>query len=167
MATHSSVLAWRIPGMREPGGLPSMGSHRVGHDWSDLAAAAAQIVNILGCASHVALLFHILIYLFAYLFIPPFANGKTIHSSPATLKLTGGWFWPMSELRLADFCARSLTSCLPVSPWVHMARLCSVVPFLPPLIRTGKGWQCNLKWRWREKSKTTPSQGSNHCAMWI
>ena len=41
MATHSSVLAWRIPGIGEPGGLPSMGSHRVGHDWSDLAAAAA------------------------------------------------------------------------------------------------------------------------------
>ena len=41
MATHSSILAWRIPGMGEPGGLPSMGSHRVGHDWSDLAAAAA------------------------------------------------------------------------------------------------------------------------------
>ena len=40
METHSSVLAWRIPGMGEPGGLPSMGSHRVGHDWSDLAAAA-------------------------------------------------------------------------------------------------------------------------------
>ena len=40
MATHSSVLAWRIPGMGEPGGVPSMGSHRVGHDWSDLAAAA-------------------------------------------------------------------------------------------------------------------------------
>ena len=40
MATHSSVLAWRIPGTGEPGGLPSMGSHRVGHDWSDLAAAA-------------------------------------------------------------------------------------------------------------------------------
>ena len=42
MATHSSVLAWRIPGMGEPGGLPSLGSHRVGHDWSDLAAAAAD-----------------------------------------------------------------------------------------------------------------------------
>ena len=41
MATHSSVLAWRIPGMVEPGGLPSMGSHRVGHDWSNLAAATA------------------------------------------------------------------------------------------------------------------------------
>ena len=40
MATHSSVLAWRIPGTAEPGGLPSLGSHRVGHDWSDLAAAA-------------------------------------------------------------------------------------------------------------------------------
>ena len=38
MSTHSSVLAWRIPGMGEPGGLPSMGSHRVGHYWSDLAA---------------------------------------------------------------------------------------------------------------------------------
>ena len=42
MATHSSVLAWRIPGTGEPGGLPSMGSHRVGHDWSNLAAAAAR-----------------------------------------------------------------------------------------------------------------------------
>ena len=40
MATHSSVLAWRIPGTGEPGWLLSMGSHRVGHDWSDLAAAA-------------------------------------------------------------------------------------------------------------------------------
>ena len=41
MATYSSVLAWRIPGMGEPDGLPSMGSQRVGHDWSNLAAAAA------------------------------------------------------------------------------------------------------------------------------
>ena len=40
MATHSRIVAWRIPGMGEPGGLPSMGSHRVGHDWSDLAATA-------------------------------------------------------------------------------------------------------------------------------
>ena len=43
MATHSSVLAWRIPGMGEPGGLPSMGLHRVGHDRSDLAAATLLI----------------------------------------------------------------------------------------------------------------------------
>ena len=43
MATHCSVLAWRIPGTGEPGGLPSVGSHRVGHDWSDLAAAAERL----------------------------------------------------------------------------------------------------------------------------
>ena len=43
MATHSSVLAWRIPGTEEPGGLLSMGLHRIGHDWSDLAAAAATL----------------------------------------------------------------------------------------------------------------------------
>ena len=41
MATHSRVLAWRIPRTGEPGGLPSLGSHRVSHDWSNLAAAAA------------------------------------------------------------------------------------------------------------------------------
>ena len=43
MATHSSVLAWRIPGTGEPGGLLSLGSHRVGHDWNDLAAAVAVL----------------------------------------------------------------------------------------------------------------------------
>ena len=44
MATHSSFLAWRIPGMGESGGLLSMGSHRIGHDCSDLAAAAAMVI---------------------------------------------------------------------------------------------------------------------------
>ena len=43
MATHYRNLAWRIPGTGEPGGLPSMGSHRVGHDRSDLAAAAEEL----------------------------------------------------------------------------------------------------------------------------
>ena len=56
IATHPSVLAWRIPGTGEPGGLPSMGSHRVRHDWSDLAAAtgSSQITRRLG---------HICVYL--------------------------------------------------------------------------------------------------------
>ena len=45
MATHSSVLAWRIPGPGEAGGVPSMGLHRVGNDWSDLASAAAAHQN--------------------------------------------------------------------------------------------------------------------------
>ena len=56
MATHSSTLAWRIPGTGEPVGLPSMGSHRVGHDWSDLAAAAAAVfvlcIEVLLCWVH-------------------------------------------------------------------------------------------------------------------
>ena len=43
MATHSSVLAWRIPGIGDPGGLPSVGSHRIGHDCSSLAAAAGGV----------------------------------------------------------------------------------------------------------------------------
>ena len=41
MATHSSILTWKIPWTEEPSGLQSTGSQRVGHDWSDLAAAAA------------------------------------------------------------------------------------------------------------------------------
>ena len=49
MATHSSVLAWRIPGTGEPGGLPSVGSHSVGHNWSDLAAAATTLESPLDC----------------------------------------------------------------------------------------------------------------------
>ena len=43
MATHSSILPWRIPGTGEPGGLPPVGLHRVGHDLSDLAAAKSLV----------------------------------------------------------------------------------------------------------------------------
>ena len=57
MTTHSSVLAWTIPGTAEPGGLLSIGSHRVGHDWSDLAAAAIiqckWKLNYVSLSSHV------------------------------------------------------------------------------------------------------------------
>ena len=49
MATHSSVLAWRIPGTEEPGGLPFVGLHRFGHNWSDLAAAAALYFQMFMC----------------------------------------------------------------------------------------------------------------------
>ena len=47
MASHSSTVAWKVPWMEEPGRLQSMGSHRVGHDWSDLAAAAADVDRLL------------------------------------------------------------------------------------------------------------------------
>ena len=56
MATHSSVLAWRIPGMEEPGELLSMGSHRFGRDWSDLAAAVAA-AHIFFCSSKDPIMF--------------------------------------------------------------------------------------------------------------
>ena len=56
MATHSSVLAWRIPGTGEPGGLLSIGSHRVGHDWSDLAAAARLVITFLPRSKHLLIL---------------------------------------------------------------------------------------------------------------
>ena len=46
MATHSSILAWTIPGTEEPSGLPSVGSRRVEHDWSDLSAAAEMIFKV-------------------------------------------------------------------------------------------------------------------------
>ena len=52
MANHSSLLAWKIPWTEEPGGLPSMGSHRVGHDWSDLAATTLTYcltLRVCGC----------------------------------------------------------------------------------------------------------------------
>ena len=46
MATHSSVLAWRIPGTAESGGLPSKGSHRVRHNWSDLVVVVVVVVVV-------------------------------------------------------------------------------------------------------------------------
>ena len=58
MATHSSVLVWRIPGTGEPGGLPSTGSHRVGHNWSDLAAAADLTITNNCTVAQIAFSFH-------------------------------------------------------------------------------------------------------------
>ena len=68
IATHSSVLAWRIPGSGEPGGLPSMALHRVGHDWSDLAAAAAAATVFF---LYLYLSVSICIYLSFYLYKTP------------------------------------------------------------------------------------------------
>ena len=73
MATHSSVLAWRIPGTAEPGGLPSMGSHRVGHDWSDLAAAAFIYKFLFICLSFISQIPRFQNHLYWYLFLLPFS----------------------------------------------------------------------------------------------
>ena len=66
MATHSSVLAWRIPGTGEPGGLPSMGSHRVRHNRSDLAAAAAAVGEYRKCLVNVCV--NVLVCICVYLY---------------------------------------------------------------------------------------------------
>ena len=71
MATHSSVLAWRTPGMGEPGGLPSMGSHRVGHDWSNLAAAAAA-------AAHCLVMFSLSVFTFFMYFFMIYIQNSLI-----------------------------------------------------------------------------------------
>ena len=94
MATHSSVLAWRIPGMGQPSGLLSMGLHRVKHDWSDLAVAAAA-------AAAAAVLFRY--------------TQKTTHSSTLAWKIPWmeepGGLQSMGSLRVRHNWANSL-SCI-------------------------------------------------------
>ena len=58
MATHSSVLAWRIPRTEEPGGLPSLGSHRVGHDSSDLAEGRLNKYKEMKMTNHIYIVNH-------------------------------------------------------------------------------------------------------------
>ena len=81
MATHSSVLAWRISGTGDPVGLPSMGSHRVGYDWSDLAAAATLKLFV---AFH-SLYIRSLLHSFPPPFIPTYVHSTNILFSPANL----------------------------------------------------------------------------------
>ena len=90
MATHSSVLAWRIPGTAEPGGLPSMWLHRVGHDWSNLAAAAAAAFwlkcliylhlkwLLLGLDLHFAIFFNTFHIFSVSLYLPSFVINKHV-----------------------------------------------------------------------------------------
>ena len=91
MATHSSVLAWRIPGMAEPGGLPSMGSHRVGHDWSDLATNvicnlwcplySARFDVCLPCSIYLYFILFLKLFwmIFHYMYIPQFVYSFFIN----------------------------------------------------------------------------------------
>ena len=94
MATHSSVLAWRIPGTGEPGGLPSMGSHRVRHDWSDLAAAAAAVSNDV---EHLFTCF-LAMCLSSFQVTWPFFNQVALLLSPRFLYI----FWILSDIWFAN-----------------------------------------------------------------
>ena len=98
MATLSSVLAWRIPGMVEPGGLTSMGSHRVRHDWSDLAAAAIQGIsnsNIgKGCCSKTYICLFLFLcweYLSFFFKSVTFTSRNIIIIAASTFGLSGSW----------------------------------------------------------------------------
>ena len=82
LMTHSSVLAWRIPETGEPGGLPSMGSHQVGHYWSDLGVARPTWLHTSGCLAvgewshHCGYLGHEDLFCIVLLvFLPPLVNN--------------------------------------------------------------------------------------------
>ena len=87
MATHSSVPAWRIPGMKEFGGLLSMGSHRVGHDWSDLAAATAAAA---AAASNYLILYS------PFLLLPSIFSSIRVFSIESALCIRWPKYWSFS-----------------------------------------------------------------------
>ena len=104
MATSSSVLAWRTPRMGEPGGLPSMGSHRVGHDWSDLAAAAAACFNgipqILIHCMFIFIHFKILLnYHFIYFWLMGYSKVCHLVSKYLVIIQRPLWFWHLIFIR--------------------------------------------------------------------
>ena len=111
MAIHSSVLAWRIPGTGEPGGLPSMGSHRVGHDWSDLAERETKLsrTSCLTRSNEQVLVFE-----------PPSVQlldttvQSKVHIVGGLLKVDEKWAWQVSALLSQSI--SSLAASPPYSP---------------------------------------------------
>ena len=110
MATHSSVLAWRIPGTGEPGGLLSVGSHRVRHDWSDLAAA--QVSGKLcynQCEIHLSLSFPPSLFSFSSNLSISSRDIPTLHAEPKLKVLPGSIaFLPWLSLSFHDLLPSSL-----------------------------------------------------------
>ena len=144
MATHSSVLAWRISGMGEPGGLLSMGLHRVGHDWSDLAAAAAarswiqiQLTALLLCillSFFLKIIFKIVYYihLYTYMFVV---------QSPSHVQLLPiPWTAASYQAYLSLTISRNLPKCMTIEsvmPFNHLILCCPLLllPSIFPSIR--------------------------------
>ena len=126
MRTHSSVLAWRMPGMVEPGGLLSLGWHRVGHDWSDLAATAAVAPYTLGNPVH-----H---FLLCYEHLEAEKTRLYPSSSPGVwLLLEFGQWWTKEigesvEKEISGLILSWLLSCCEVAKFLHWSpELCSEV----------------------------------------
>ena len=93
MATHSSVLAWRIPGMGQPGGLPSLGSHRVGHNWSDLAAAAGSCLLLWNVFQQYGDLMNQMTFMQMMPYLP-----REQRSNYLSGQFTACWFWSINLL---------------------------------------------------------------------
>ena len=134
MATHSSVLAWRIPGTGEPGGLPSMGSHRVGHDWSDLAAAAALVSTSIKCLLYESPIFVKTLWDTVLKYVINWKKKKkkiVIVCSPAYVTRFSGFNFPAVALTGMTVCltwpgVRTMSMCL--SPVVATAPYSSGIP---------------------------------------
>ena len=145
MATHSSVLAWRIPGTGEPGGLLSMGSHRVRHDWSDLATAASSsmIKQNLHCSYSIHVLYMIIHYIHSHLFyllllpVCILAGVLYIVSVQFSHSVTSDFLWPhgLQDARLPcpSPTPRACSNSWPFSWWYHPTISCSVIPFFSGL----------------------------------
>ena len=95
MAAHSSILAWRIPGTEEPSGLMSMESHRVGHDWNDLAAAAEYLKSTITLKS-------LKIFLHYYLAFTVAVEMLTVNPHIVTLQVEF-LLWPRSLSYIPNF----------------------------------------------------------------
>ena len=92
MATHSSVLAWRVPGTGKPGGLPSMGSHRVGHDWSDLAVINFTNLNWNWCQRpQIGTSPEVFKHTWIYIFLQKQKHPQTLSLPLLLISLLGGF----------------------------------------------------------------------------
>ena len=137
MATHSSVLAWRIPGTGEPGGLPSMGSHRVGHNWSNLIASILQRASLIAqSVKNLPAMQETWVWFLAW--EDPLEKGMATHFSILAWRIPWteepGKLWSMGLLRIGHDCATSL-SLFTFMHWRRKWQPTSV--FLP---RESQGW---------------------------
>ena len=141
MASHSSVLAWRIRGMGEPGGLPSMGSHSVRHDWSDLAAAAAAAFQSrsIWCSLNQCILVYtsldwsILVYTSLHLKSVVFRSDQKFQRVQISCSVMSNSLQPQEPQHARPPCPspapRTHPNPCPLSRWCRPTISSSVVPF--------------------------------------
>ena len=160
MATHSSVLAWRIPWTEEPGGLPSMGLHRVGHDWSELAAAAAcmEVVGqwVLKLLWRCEKTIHVEIRHFAYIleqillpktceYIPSIKNNKSGKWSSREVGKVFQWVLPKKEKHVKTCSISLISKGTPINTtvmWILSLDWQKVWSLTIPRVRCIVQWEC-------------------------